>query len=56
MRPSARRRPEGVIEDTCTGGGVSEARKLVKAEGLRVSFRGGPTWNFRRTVRWNRGR
>lgn len=38
MRPSDRSIPEGVIEDTCTGGGLSEAKKFVKAEGLRVSL------------------
>jgi hypothetical protein len=47
MSPSVSRIPEGVIELTWTGGGLSVARMLVNVE-----FRGtGPVWKARR-VAW----
>jgi hypothetical protein len=57
MRPSARRMTRRCDRRlTWTGGGVSEARKLVKAEGLRVSRRGKPVRKARRLACWNEGR
>lgn len=56
MSPSARRRPEGVIELTWTGGGYSEARKFVKADGLRISRKGKHVCKLRRFICWNNGR
>jgi hypothetical protein len=47
MSPSASRIPEGVIELTWTGGGMSEARMLVKVE-LRKA---GTVWKPRRVAR-----
>lgn len=57
MSPSASRIPEGVIELTCTGGGMPSARILVKEVGvLEASRRIVFVLKARRLVCANKGR
>ena len=56
MRPSARRIPEGVIELTWTGGGLSLASKFVKAVGVPVSRATLAWWNVLLAIWYSSGR
>lgn len=53
MSPSARSIPAGVIELTWTGGGLSDARIFVNADGVRESRSIGALWKARRPA-WRR--